>query len=138
MAIFDIRSTSFARAVALSMVGIPVGVLFASPASAAPARLRMGDSGSAVTCMQRGINYWLTDFNKDSYPMAVDGNYGAGTRSRVNYFKKRYGLNPDGVFGKAAGERLIKASRRMPDSTVETTNASVWRVWCADKIPRYR
>lgn len=62
--------------------------------------LRQGAKGSEVKEVQRRLKSW------GYYKGAVDGVFGAGTKSAVIAFQKKNGLTADGVVGKATYKAL--------------------------------
>lgn len=62
--------------------------------------LRQGARGGEVKEVQRRLKQW------GYYTGAVDGVFGAGTRSAVVQFQKKNGLTADGVVGKATYKAL--------------------------------
>ena len=62
--------------------------------------IRNGSAGEAVTKLQTRLQ------ELGYYTDAVDGQYGAGTRTAVINFQQAHGLDADGIFGPATSEIL--------------------------------
>ena len=74
-----------------------IGVAFASfsaPQTAYAVTLKQGSRGETVKKMQQKLKNW------GYYTGAVDGIFGAKTKSAVIYFQRKNGLTPDGIVGK--------------------------------------
>ena len=69
-------------------------------ASAAPAVLREGDSGSQVRLLQSKLKQW------GYLNGSVDGVFGSQTAAAVRYFQRRNGLTADGIVGPATAAAL--------------------------------
>ncbi len=70
------------------------------PSSSGYETLSRGDSGSAVSSLQRALK------NLGYYSGTVDGNYGSGTVNAVKRFQKTYGQNQTGVATVALQKKL--------------------------------
>jgi peptidoglycan hydrolase-like protein with peptidoglycan-binding domain len=60
--------------------------------------LREGDSGSDVRELQIRVAGWAADSAAQTY-VAVDGQFGSGTKAAVIRFQRAYGLTADGIVG---------------------------------------
>ena len=68
--------------------------------------LRRGDSGDAVTVIQRELNTIARNY--PAIPrLDVDGIFGESTERSVRTFQQIFGLTPDGVVGQATWNRLV-------------------------------
>ena len=65
-----------------------------SPTTAYAVTLKQGSRGETVKKMQQKLKNW------GYYKGAVDGIFGAQTKSAVIYFQRKNGLTPDGIVGK--------------------------------------
>ena len=65
--------------------------------------LREGMNGDAVRALQRNLK------SLGYYTGSVDGDYGSGTVAAVTAFQQAYGLNVDGIAGKATQNAIIAA-----------------------------
>ena len=71
--------------------------------------LRKGSTGTEVKTVQRILRQ-LEYVGLDNKPLAVDGDFGAGTEAAVKRFQlKRGAKNPDGIVGEWTWNRLLKA-----------------------------
>ena len=76
-----------------------------TPTTVVSDSLRRGDTGAAVTDLQRrlrSLGYWLG---------SMDGSYGYTTEQAVTAFQKVEGLSPDGVTGTTTRAALAAADR---------------------------
>jgi murein L,D-transpeptidase YcbB/YkuD len=83
------------------------------PSRNAMALLRLGARGAAVEALQR-------DLRQLGYPLIADGDFGPATHKALASFQKSAGLKPDGVFGAAAQEAMM---RRLPAARENRTGA---------------
>ncbi len=68
--------------------------------------LRRGDSGDAVTVIQRELN--TISRNYPAIPkVTVDGVFGESTERSVRAFQQIFGLTPDGVVGQGTWNKLV-------------------------------
>ncbi len=68
--------------------------------------LRRGDSGDAVTVIQRELNTIARNY--PAIPrVTVDGIFGESTERSVRTFQQIFGLTPDGVVGQGTWNRLV-------------------------------
>ena len=63
--------------------------------------IKKGSKGKDVKYLQNFLNWRFSNW-EDIEPLDVDGICGDKTVSSMNRFKKKYGLNPNGLFGKAS------------------------------------
>lgn len=69
-------------------------------APAAAASVRKGDSGETVRKIQQKLKNW------GYYTGSVDGVFGSGTESAVQYFQRKNGLTADGIVGAATAKAM--------------------------------
>lgn len=105
-------------------------VALAAPASAAPSQLKLGDTGASVLCLQKGLNLEYSNWSTNTGVLALDSIFGNATKNAVNDHKAYYGLPQDGIFGKAAGDKMHAASYLN-----NTSQAQSWRNSCLSLIP---
>ncbi|GAA2910785.1 hypothetical protein GCM10010517_77290 [Streptosporangium fragile] len=122
------RVTTAAMAVAC------VGVIAATPASAAPSQLKPGDTGESVECLQKGLNLYYSDWTTRFRPLEPDGVFGGETTAKVNVFKGEHGLSQNGIFGAGAGDLLILDSWHMTQYD-KYGYVAAWRTNCIPHIP---
>ncbi|MFB7615507.1 peptidoglycan-binding protein [Kitasatospora sp. NPDC056181] len=97
------------RAVTLTLGAGAVLGLSVGSANAA-STLRVGSSGSAVTCLQQGLNY------VDGAGLDADGQFGQLTKGAVVNYQYGHSLDPDGVVGPATGGSLKTSVRQAYDN----------------------
>ena len=73
-----------------------------------PEILRLGDTGIGVSSLQYYLAY-VSQFYDTITPVAIDGIFGAGTRSSVISAQNTFGLTPDGVVGEATWNAIYDA-----------------------------
>lgn len=73
------------------------------PFKAPRSTLRMGSTGESVKWLQWHLKASVAP------EMAIDGSFGAKTKTAVLNFQKKYGLDADGIVGPATRAALIKA-----------------------------
>ena len=87
-------------AVALAIITIAtLLVVFVAPCANA-AVVKVGSSGTVVKNIQTKLKRW------GYYTGAIDGIYGAKTKSAVQYFQRKNGLTADGIVGNATAKAL--------------------------------
>ncbi|AUY52416.1 hypothetical protein C2142_29790 [Streptomyces sp. CB01881] len=97
------------RAVTLTLGAGAVLGLSVGSANAA-STLRVGSSGSAVTCLQQGLNY------VDAAGLDTDGQFGQLTKGAVVDYQSGHSLDPDGVVGPATGGSIKTSVRQAYDN----------------------
>ncbi|MGJ3250601.1 MAG: peptidoglycan-binding domain-containing protein [Elainellaceae cyanobacterium] len=85
-----------------------------STSTATDPMLRQGDSGAAVTELQRLLN-------AKGINIAVDGIFGNATRAAVVQFQQRNGLVADGIVGPQTWQAL-----RRVNAPIQLTDAAVY------------
>ncbi|MBK8246394.1 MAG: peptidoglycan-binding protein [Gemmatimonadetes bacterium] len=73
-----------------------------APALTSSPFLEYGMQGEAVKELQRVLNCWYPSLT----PLVEDGDFGAATKARVEYFQKAAGLTVDGIVGPATRKGL--------------------------------
>lgn len=73
------------------------------PFKAPTSNLRVGSTGDAVKWLQWHLQASVAQ------EMAIDGSFGAKTKTAVLNFQRKYGLDTDGIVGPATRAALIKA-----------------------------
>ncbi len=68
--------------------------------------IRRGDRGRDVRTIQYYLNF-LAFFNDRLVPINVDGIFGPATENAVRTFQREYGLNPDGIVGRATWNTIL-------------------------------
>lgn len=86
--------------VATLVVGALVPVAVAASSAFAAGDIGYGDTGSAVTCVQSGMNLL------ENAGLATDGIYGTLTENAVKNFQANNGLSRDGIVGPDTGTRI--------------------------------
>lgn len=92
----DTSNRKYAIALALTLALC----LILQNAAYAAATLKVGSSGDDVVSLQTKLKRW------GYYSGAIDGKFGAKTRSAVIYFQQKNGLVADGVVGPATARAL--------------------------------
>lgn len=83
------------------------GFSYADQNAQFPSALQMGMRGSPIAVLQHRLD--LVGAFYDTIPdVAVDGIFGEGTKEAVIAFQNRFGLNPDGIVGKATWNKLYQ------------------------------
>lgn len=82
--------------------------------------LRTGSTGSEVARMQKYLNVFLAGCDCGSGPIAVDGNFGSGTKAAVESFQKAHGLVVDGVIGNDTWDAVVCAYNAVCSGSAET------------------
>ncbi|MGW6919487.1 peptidoglycan-binding domain-containing protein [Kitasatospora sp. NPDC054939] len=109
------------RAATLTLgVGAVVGLTAASANAAST--LRVGSTGSAVVCLQQGLNW------ANSAGLNADGQFGQLTKTAVINFQARKGLDQDGVVGPATGGALKSSVRAIYDAAHHNGDAETQRL----------
>ncbi|GLW58095.1 peptidoglycan-binding domain-containing protein [Kitasatospora phosalacinea] len=99
-------------AVAAVVLAAAVTVGAVAPASAAPALLSTGSTGSPVEQLQRQLNSELGQ----TYQLEVDGRFGPLTRDAVVWFQTCSGIKVDGIAGPQTRAALdANTGRRVDD-----------------------
>lgn len=71
----------------------------ATPASACPVIIQIGDKGDTVKLLQRKLTGY-------GFPTTVDGIFGKNTQNSVKAFQLHYGLQADGIVGSQTWHKL--------------------------------
>ncbi|MFF2615146.1 MULTISPECIES: peptidoglycan-binding protein [unclassified Kitasatospora] len=120
------------RAAALAVGATAVVALTAGSASAA-STLAKGSSGSAVGCLQQGLDY------VDSAGLQVDNDFGGLTYNAVVHYQSGHSLSPDGVVGPATGGSIKNAVSRAYNASNHGGDHSpelgAWLVNCSGQLP---
>jgi peptidoglycan hydrolase-like protein with peptidoglycan-binding domain len=86
-----------------------------STSTATDPMLREGDSGPAVTTLQRLLN-------AKGINIAIDGIFGGVTRAAVVQFQKQSGIATDGI----VGPQTWQALRQVVDPPIQLTDAAIY------------
>lgn len=110
-----VKITAFLLALlfAVTLVVVLVTVNHASAAT-----VKVGSTGAVVKTIQTKLKRW------GYYTGAVDGIYGAKTKSAVQYFQRKNGLTADGIVGNATAKAMGITLSGGSTSTGTTTNPS--------------
>ena len=110
-----VKITAFLLALlfAVTLVVVLVTVNHASAAT-----VKVGSTGAVVKTIQTKLKRW------GYYTGAVDGIYGAKTKSAVQYFQRKTGLTADGIVGNATAKAMGITLSGGSTSTGTTTNPS--------------
>jgi zinc D-Ala-D-Ala carboxypeptidase len=95
-----IAAMVFALAIAIPFIGAEEADAYSWTRT-----LKEGDSGSDVRELQIRVAGWAADSPSMTY-VAVDGQFGPGTKAAVQRFQRAYGLDPDGIVGPATQAKL--------------------------------
>lgn len=93
--------------------------MLAATASAAPAVLRKGDSGSEVRTLQAKLIQW------GYLSGTTDGIFGSKTEEAVKYFQRRNGLTADGIVGASTAAALGIRLQNTSNSTTGHASSGV-------------
>jgi len=83
--------------------------------------LRQGTKGDLVYQMQSLLS-------KLGSNLEVDGIFGSGTRSAVQAFQRKYGLEVDGICGPQTWNKLLSEACNIQTTTVQKTDPKVYTV----------
>jgi peptidoglycan hydrolase-like protein with peptidoglycan-binding domain len=93
------RTRTSLRAATL-IVGAAGAVALAATTAFAAGSISYGDTGSAVVCVQSGLNLL------DQAGLSTDGDFGTLTENAVKSFQSIHGLSQDGIVGPATGTAM--------------------------------
>ncbi len=102
--------------------------VFALVPTASALTVKQGSSGETVKIIQQKLKNW------GYYTGKVDGVFGAKTKSAVQYFQRKNGLNADGVVGpataKAMGISLSGNATQTSNTTQKVSNSDLYLLAC--------
>ncbi|MEV5970435.1 peptidoglycan-binding domain-containing protein [Streptomyces sp. NPDC051921] len=77
-------------------------------ASTSASNIRYGNTGYAVSCIQKGLNLWnaTVPLHTPKPALAVDGIFGNATLAMVKDYQTWSMLSVDGVVGRQTGDQL--------------------------------
>ena len=93
-----------------------------------PSVLQMGMRGSPIAVLQHRLDLVAAFY--DTIPdIAVDGIFGQGTKDAVIAFQNRFGLNPDGVVGRATWNELYRVYQDIVRSELLLSQQDIPLAW---------
>ena len=114
-------AVSFLLVLSLTAVTVTaVNANYKAPTAFTVATYRVGSSGSTVKTIQQKLKNW------GYYTGAVDGIFGAKTKSAVIYFQKKNGLVADGIVGKATLAALGMSSGSSQTATQTASSGATY------------